>query len=277
MTAKLFSPDQLQRRFFLVAGPCVIESEAHALRMAEAIAGITRRLEIPYIFKASYDKANRTSRASFRGLGLEAGLRVLQRVRETQGVPVLTDIHEASQAAPVAEAVDALQIPAFLCRQTDLLLAAAATGRTVNVKKGQFLAPWDMRYVVEKLQGASATDIWLTERGASFGYNNLVVDMRSFPILREFGCPVVFDVTHSLQRPGGRGASSDGDAVFIPPLARAGVACGVDGLFLEVHDDPPRALSDGPNALPLDRLPSLLQQLIAIDDARRKAETAHGL
>ncbi|MCS7081219.1 MAG: 3-deoxy-8-phosphooctulonate synthase [Chloracidobacterium sp.] len=270
MSAKLFSPDQLQQSFFLIAGPCVIESETHALRLAEAIAALTRRLGIPYVFKASYDKANRTSYMSFRGPGLEEGLRILQRVREVHGVPVLTDIHETHQAAPVAEVVDVLQIPAFLCRQTDLLLAAAATGRTVNVKKGQFLAPWDMRHVVEKLRAAQAVDIWLTERGASFGYNNLVVDMRSFPILREFGCPVVFDVTHSLQRPGGRGASSDGDAAFIPPLARAGVACGVDGLFMEVHDDPPRALSDGPNALPLDQLPHLLRQLMAIDRARRE-------
>ncbi|MFQ3580887.1 MAG: 3-deoxy-8-phosphooctulonate synthase [Chloracidobacterium sp.] len=274
MASTLFSPDQLRQGFFLIAGPCVIESEAHALHMAEAIATITRRLGIPYVFKASYDKANRTSHTSFRGPGREEGLRILQRVKATQGVPVLTDIHATDQAAPAAEVVDVLQIPAFLCRQTDLLLAAAATGRTVNVKKGQFLAPWDMRHVVEKLQMAQASDIWLTERGASFGYNNLVVDMRSFPIMREFGHPVVFDVTHSLQRPGGRGASSDGDARFIPHLARAGVACGVDGLFMEVHDDPPRALSDGPNALPLDRLPELLQQLVIIDEARRTASTS---
>lgn len=270
MSVTLFPPDRQNQCFFLIAGPCVIESETHALRMAEAVADLTRRLGVPYVFKASFDKANRTSLTSFRGPGLEEGLRVLQRVKETCGVPVLTDIHETHQAAPVAEVADVLQIPAFLCRQTDLLLAAAATGRTVNVKKGQFLAPWDMRHVVEKLRAARAAEVWLTERGASFGYNNLVVDMRSFPIMREFGCPVVFDVTHSLQRPGGRGASSDGDAAFIAPLACAGVACGVDGLFMEVHDDPPRALSDGPNALPLDQLPHLLRRLLAIDRARRE-------
>ncbi|MGQ9897861.1 MAG: 3-deoxy-8-phosphooctulonate synthase [Acidobacteriota bacterium] len=271
MSTLLFSDAQRAQGFFLIAGPCVIESETHTLRMAEAMTRIARQMGIPYVFKASYDKANRTSHTSFRGPGMEAGLRILQRVKETHGVPVLTDIHEAHQAATVAEVVDVLQIPAFLCRQTDLLLAAAATGRTVNVKKGQFLAPWDMRPVVEKLRAANALDIWLTERGAAFGYNNLVVDMRSFPIMREFGCPVVFDVTHSLQRPGGRGIASDGDAIFIPPLARAGIACGVDGLFMEVHDDPSRALSDGPNALPLDQLPGLLRQLVAIDRVCRQA------
>lgn len=266
-----FSRAQQAQGFFLIAGPCVIESEAHALRMAEAISRIARQMGIPYVFKASYDKANRTSHTSFRGPGMEEGLRILQRVKETHGVPILTDIHETHHAATVAEVADVLQIPAFLCRQTDLLLAAAATKRTVNVKKGQFLAPWDMRPVVEKLRAANAADIWLTERGASFGYNNLVVDMRSFPILRELGCPVIFDVTHSLQRPGGRGTASDGDAIFIPPLARAGVACGVDGLFMEVHDDPARALSDGPNALPLDQLAGLLRQLVAIDRVCRQA------
>jgi 2-dehydro-3-deoxyphosphooctonate aldolase (KDO 8-P synthase) len=271
MSTPLFSRAQQAQGFFLIAGPCVIESEAHALRMAEAISRIARQMGIPYVFKASYDKANRTSHTSFRGPGMEEGLRILQRVKETHGVPILTDIHETHHAATVAEVADVLQIPAFLCRQTDLLLAAAATKRTVNVKKGQFLAPWDMRPVVEKLRAANAADIWLTERGASFGYNNLVVDMRSFPIMREFGCPVIFDVTHSLQRPGGRGTASDGDAIFIPPLARAGVACGVDGLFMEVHDDPARALSDGPNALPLDQLAGLLRQLVAIDRVCRQA------
>lgn len=268
MLTSLFS--DTKQSFFLIAGPCVIESETHALRMAEAISRIAWQMGIPYLFKASYDKANRTSHTSFRGPGLEEGLRILQRVKETHGVPVLTDIHETHHAATVAEVADVLQIPAFLCRQTDLLLAAAATGRIVNVKKGQFLAPWDMRHVVEKLRAAGAQNIWLTERGATFGYNNLVVDMRSFPIMREFGCPVVFDVTHSLQRPGGRGAASDGDAIFIPPLARAGIACGVDGLFMEVHDNPAQALSDGPNALPLDQLPGLLQQLVAIDQVCRQ-------
>lgn len=270
MSTPLFSPTQQTQGFFLIAGPCVIESETHALRMAEAISQITRQMGIPYVFKASYDKANRTSHTSFRGPGMEEGLRILQRVKETYGVPVLTDIHETHHAARVAEVADVLQIPAFLCRQTDLLTAAAATGRTVNVKKGQFLAPWDLRYVVEKLRAAHATDIWLTERGTSFGYNNLVVDMRSFPILRELGYPVIFDVTHSLQRPGGRGSASDGEAMFIPFLARAGIACGVDGIFMEVHDDPPRALSDGPNALPLEQLPALLRQLKAIDELCRQ-------
>lgn len=256
--------------FFLIAGPCVIESQDHALFLAEAIQKEAAELGIPYIFKASFDKANRSSIHSFRGPGLDAGLRILEHIKEQTGLPVITDVHEIDQAQSAAEIVDVLQIPAFLCRQTDLLVAAARTGRTVNVKKGQFLAPGDMKNVVEKIREAGGKELWLTERGASFGYNNLVVDMRSFPIMHEFGCPVVFDVTHSLQRPGGLGNATGGDSQFIEPLARAGVACGVDGLFMEVHDNPAKALSDGPNALPLKRLRPLLQQLYALDQIRRQ-------
>ncbi|HMV98540.1 MAG TPA: 3-deoxy-8-phosphooctulonate synthase [Acidobacteriota bacterium] len=256
--------------FFLIAGPCVIESQDHALFLAEAIQKETAELGIPYIFKASFDKANRSSIHSFRGPGLDAGLRVLEHIKKQTGLPVITDVHEIDQAQSAAEIVDVLQIPAFLCRQTDLLVAAARTGRTVNVKKGQFLAPSDMKNVVEKIREAGGKELWLTERGASFGYNNLVVDMRSFPIMHEFGCPVVFDVTHSLQRPGGLGNATGGDSQFIEPLARAGVACGVDGLFMEVHDNPSKALSDGPNALPLQRLRPLLRQLYALDQIRRQ-------
>lgn len=256
--------------FFLIAGPCVIESLDHALFLAEAIQKEAAELGIPYIFKASFDKANRSSIHSFRGPGLDAGLRVLEHIKKQTGLPVITDVHEIDQAQSAAEIVDILQIPAFLCRQTDLLVAAAHTGRTVNVKKGQFLAPGDMKNVVEKIREAGGKELWLTERGASFGYNNLVVDMRSFPIMHEFGCPVVFDVTHSLQRPGGLGNATGGDSQFIEPLARAGVACGVDGLFMEVHDNPAKALSDGPNALPLQRLRPLLHQLYALDQIRRQ-------
>ncbi|MBX7222420.1 MAG: 3-deoxy-8-phosphooctulonate synthase [Blastocatellia bacterium] len=257
------------KTFFLIAGPCVIESESHALRMAEAIYQEAEKVGLPYVFKASYDKANRSSIKSFRGPGLEEGLRVLEKVRDTFGLPILTDVHDGQQVPVAAEVADVLQIPAFLCRQTDLLVAAARTNRIVNVKKGQFLAPSDMKNVVDKIHEAGGRELWLTERGATFGYHNLVVDMRSFPIMREFGCPVVFDVTHSLQRPGGLGTATGGDAQFIEPLARAGVACGVDGVFMEVHDNPAAALSDGPNALPLERLPKLLRQLQAIDEARQ--------
>lgn len=253
------------KELFLIAGPCVIESEDHALFMARQIKSICDTLEIPYIFKASFDKANRTSINSFRGPGLEEGLRVLSLVRAETGLPVLTDIHDEGQVDRVAEVVDILQIPAFLCRQTDLLIAAARTGRAVNVKKGQFLAPWDMRNVAEKLVAAGCRHIILTERGASFGYNNLVVDMRTFPIMRSFGHPVVFDVTHSLQKPGGLGTATGGDSDYIEYLARAGVACGVDGVFMEVHDNPAVAKSDGPNALPLARLKPLLATLKDID------------
>jgi 2-dehydro-3-deoxyphosphooctonate aldolase (KDO 8-P synthase) len=255
----------------LIAGPCVIESPAHAVDLGTAIAGIARRCGVPYIFKASFDKANRTSLQSFRGPGLEAGLRVLAEVRARVGVPVLTDIHEPSQAAAAAEVADVLQIPAFLCRQTDLLLAAAATGKAVNVKKGQFLAPQDMRHAVAKIAAAGNERIILTERGASFGYHNLVVDMRAFPIMRGFGYPVVFDVTHSLQLPGAGDGVTAGQAEFIGTLAPAGVAAGVDGVFLEIHDDPPRAKSDAQNALALDRLEALLRLLTQIDAARRHA------
>jgi 2-dehydro-3-deoxyphosphooctonate aldolase (KDO 8-P synthase) len=255
---------------FLIAGPCVIESERHALSMAERIARIAADAGVPYIFKASYDKANRTSLSSFRGPGPEEGLRILGRVGRDLGLPVLTDVHDVSQVGPAAEVVDVLQIPAFLSRQTDLLVAAARTGRAVNVKKGQFLAPWDMKNVVDKLSQAGSERFILTERGASFGYNTLVVDMRSFPIMRRYGWPVVYDVTHSLQKPGGLGGASGGDSEFIEYLARAGVACGVDGVFMEVHDDPVNALSDGPNALPLERLAPLLASLTTIHAVARE-------
>jgi len=257
---------------FLIAGPCVIESESHALKMAEAIAAIASEKKLPYIFKASYDKANRTSIRSFRGPGLERGLRILRRVRETVKVPVLTDIHEAAEVPPAAEAVDVLQIPAFLCRQTDLLVAAGESGRAVNIKKGQFVSPWDMRHAVEKVREAGGERVFLTERGASFGYNNLVVDMRSLAIMREFA-PVVFDATHSVQLPSAGAANGDAPAVsggqpeFIPLLARAAVAAGVDGVFIEVHDNPAQAKSDGANALDLTLLPGLLDQLTAIHSA----------
>src|SRR5713226_2689766 len=246
---------------FLIAGPCVIESEIHALVMAEKIAKIAADAGVPYIFKASYDKANRSSVKAFRGPGLKEGLRILGKIKSELKLPILTDIHEASQAAPAAEVCDVLQIPAFLSRQSDLLTAAAKTGRVVNVKKAQFLSPWDMANVVEKITAAGNEKIVLTERGASFGYQNLVVDMRSFPILQKLGYPVVFDVTHSVQLPGGQGHASGGQPEFIEPLARAGVAAGVDGIFLETHDNPAAALSDGPNALPLAQLPALLARL----------------
>ena len=246
---------------FLIAGPCVIESEAHTRRMAEEVARIAGDCGVPLIFKASYDKANRSSVKSYRGPGLQEGLRILGKIKSDLHLPILTDIHESAHAAPAAEVCDILQIPAFLARQTDLLVAAAKTGRIVNVKKAQFLSPWEMGNVVEKIAGAGNRKIMLTERGASFGYQNLVVDMRAFPILRKLGYPVVFDVTHSVQIPGGQGHASGGQPEFIEPLARAGVAAGVDGVFLEVHDNPAQALSDGPNALPLAQLPALLARL----------------
>ena len=255
---------------FLIAGPCVIESEAHACRMAERVARIAADAGVPYIFKASYDKANRSSLKGFRGPGMTEGLRILAKIKADLGVPVLTDIHDTSQAAPVAEVADVLQIPAFLSRQTDLLLAAAKTGRIVNVKKAQFLSPWDMRNVVEKLASTGNQKIIVTERGASFGYNNLVVDMRTFPVLQKLGYPVVYDVTHSLQLPGGQGHQSGGQPEFIDTLARAGVAAGVDGIFLETHDDPAAALSDGANALPLAQLPELLARLKELSSVVRR-------
>jgi 2-dehydro-3-deoxyphosphooctonate aldolase (KDO 8-P synthase) len=258
----------------LIAGPCVIESEAHAVDTALALREIAGRTGLPFIFKASYDKANRTSGSSFRGPGLTEGLRVLARVREAAGVAILTDIHEAAQAAAAAEVADVLQIPAFLSRQTDLLVAAARTGRVVNVKKGQFLAPLDMRHAIEKVTATGNRKVIVTERGFSFGYNNLVVDMRAFPILRSLGYPVVYDVTHSLQLPGGGDGVTAGQAEFIGPMACAGVAAGVDGVFMEVHQDPPRAKSDAQNALKLDLLPDLLEKLVQIHAIRNRSTVA---
>jgi 2-dehydro-3-deoxyphosphooctonate aldolase (KDO 8-P synthase) len=248
-----------------IVGPCVIESEGHAVDTALALRAIAERTRVPLIFKASYDKANRTSLKSFRGPGLDEGLRILRLVKERTSLPLLTDIHEPSHAAAAAEVVDVLQIPAFLCRQTDLLVAAARTGKTVNVKKGQFLAPNDMRHVIGKLEESKAAGILVTERGSTFGYNNLVVDMRSLPMLRALGRPVVFDVTHSLQLPGAGDGVTSGLAEYIEPLARAGVATGVDAVFMEVHQDPPKAKSDAANALLLDRLEALLRQLVELD------------
>ena len=248
-------------RLTIIAGPCVIESAEHAMMMAQECAARARGAGLDFVFKSSFDKANRSSIKSFRGLGMETGLEVLQRIKTELEVPVLTDIHDVAQVAEVAEVADILQIPAFLCRQTDLILAAARSGRAVNIKKGQFLAPQDARNIVEKAQGAGCERLMLTERGVSFGYNNLVVDMRSFPIMSEFGVPVVFDVTHSLQLPGGLGHATGGLSQYIEPLARAGVACGVDAVFMEVHDAPERALSDGTNMLPLERMGSLLESL----------------
>ena len=253
-------------RLFLIAGPCVIESEAHARKMAEAIQRIASDVGIPYIFKASYDKANRTSVKSFRGPGLKEGTAILGRLARDTGLPVLTDVHEPAHCEVAAEAVDVLQIPAFLCRQTDLLVAAGRTGRAVNIKKGQFVAPWDMAHPVEKVRSTGNQRVFLTERGASFGYNTLVVDFRSLPAMREFA-PVVFDGTHSVQQPSAAGGVSGGQPEFIPVLARAAVAAGVDGVFLEVHDDPAHARSDGPNALWLDLLKPLLERLLAIQEA----------
>jgi 2-dehydro-3-deoxyphosphooctonate aldolase (KDO 8-P synthase) len=250
----------------LIAGPCVIESETHALDLGRAIARIARDAGVPYVFKASFDKANRTSLASFRGPGLEEGLAVLARIRGELGVPVLTDIHEPWHAERVAQVADVLQIPAFLSRQTDLLVAAARTGRVVNIKKGQFLAPMDMRHALGKARESGNDRVFLTERGFSFGYNNLVVDMRAFPMMRSLGAPVVFDVTHSLQLPGAGDGVTAGLSEYIEPLASAGVSAGVDGVFLEVHDNPGRAKSDGPNALPLPRLAPLLDRLVRLNE-----------
>jgi 2-dehydro-3-deoxyphosphooctonate aldolase (KDO 8-P synthase) len=252
-----------------LGGPCVIESEAHALAMARALASLCREQGIPYVFKASFDKANRSSLESFRGPGLKEGLRILKAVKEATGVPVLSDIHEPAQAEPAAAVLDIIQIPAFLCRQTDLLIAAGRTGRVVNIKKGQFLSPWDMRHAADKVASTGNGKILLTERGTSFGYRNLVVDMRSLAVLRGLGYPVVMDATHAVQLPGGEGDRSGGEPVFIPVLARAAAAAGIDALFCEVHDDPPRALSDGTNALRLDRAAEVLRQVRAIDAAVR--------
>ena len=248
----------------LIAGPCVIENRDLVFEVAEAVNAVCKKLGVQYIFKASFDKANRTSASTFRGPGVTAGLAVLQEVKDKLGLPVLTDIHESSHVAQVAEVVDVLQIPAFLCRQTDLLMAAAATGKAINVKKGQFLSPQEMSQVAQKLRAAGVENLLLTERGNSFGYNTLVVDFRSLPQLQGFGCPVIFDATHSVQQPGGQGGTSGGQREYVAPLARAAVAVGVDGLFMEIHPNPDKALSDGPNMLPLHRLEPLLKQLLAI-------------
>ena len=254
-----------ERPLVLIAGPCVIENEKATMRCAERLMTITNGISVPLIFKASFDKANRTSCSSYRGPGLKEGLRILARVQEALGVPILSDIHSIEQIKHAAQVLDVIQIPAFLCRQTDLLVAAAESGRVINVKKGQFLAPWDMGNVVEKVLSTGNDRIILTERGVSFGYNNLVSDMRSIPIMRAMGYPVVFDATHSVQLPGGQGGSSGGQREFIEYLARAAVATGIDGVFLEVHEDPDKALCDGPNSVKLDDLPLLLKKLKAID------------
>jgi len=257
----------------LIGGPCAIESEAHALMMAERLQAVTEAAGVPFVYKSSYDKANRSSVRSYRGPGLKEGLRILGRVKDVTGLPVLSDVHDVSEVEPAAEVLDVLQVPAFLCRQTDLVLACARSGRPVNVKKGQFLAPRDMGNVVDKIRSAGCEDILLTERGTSFGYNNLVVDFRSLPIMRSFGCPVVFDATHSVQLPGGEGDRSGGERQYVQALARAAVAVGVDALFMEIHEDPDRALedgrplSDGPNMLRLDDLPRLLAEITAVRGA----------
>jgi 2-dehydro-3-deoxyphosphooctonate aldolase (KDO 8-P synthase) len=256
----------------IIAGPCALESRDHALEMASALKEITAKAGVGFIYKTSFDKANRTSANSVRGLGMELALPIFAEIRESIGVPVLTDVHEREQCASVAEAVDVLQIPAFLCRQTDLLIAAAETGRVVNVKKGQFLAPWDMKNVIAKVTGAGNPNVLVTERGVSFGYNTLVSDMRALPILASFGAPVVFDATHSVQQPGGQGTSSGGERDMVPVLARAAVAIGVAAVFMETHQDPDSAPSDGPNMLKLKDLPALLAELVEIDRiAKRRA------
>jgi len=254
----------------LIAGPCVIEGESHATMIAESLAKIARRCGIPFIFKASYDKANRTSLRSFRGPGLEEGLKVLAGIKKRVGVPILTDIHDVAQAGPVAEVADVLQIPAFLARQTDLIVAAAKTGKTINLKKGQFLAPEDMKHAIEKVTASGNSQVIITERGVSFGYHNLVVDMRAFPILRNLGWPVVYDATHSLQLPGGGEGVTAGQAEYIEPLASAAVAAGIDGVFIEVHDNPAAAKSDAQNALALERVEPLLRHLMRLDSVSRE-------
>ena len=265
------------RPLVLIAGPCVLESRAHALETSRALAEMAAGLGVGLIYKTSFDKANRTSLKSERGLGLEEGLPILAEVRAASGLPVLTDVHAPEQCAPVAEAVDVLQIPAFLCRQTDLLVAAAETGKAVNVKKGQFLAPWDMKNVVAKIEGAGNANVLVTERGASFGYNTLVSDMRSLPIMAaETGCPVVFDATHSVQQPGGRGTTSGGQREFVPVLARAAVAVGVAAVFMETHQDPDNAPSDGPNMVPLKELPALVETLLELDRIAKAKPAAIG-
>jgi len=258
-----------ERPLFLIAGPCVIESETLVMEVAGRMRELTRELGIPYIFKASYDKANRSSKGSFRGPGIEEGLRILSEVRGQLGLPVLTDVHEDTPLAEVASVVDVLQTPAFLCRQTNFIVNTAAQGKPVNIKKGQFLSPWEMRHVVEKARSTGNEQIMVCERGFSFGYNNLVADMRSLAVMRETGCPVVFDATHSVQLPGGQGGASGGQREFVPVLARAAVAAGVSGVFMETHPEPAKALSDGPNAWPLDRMRSLLAVMKQIDAAAK--------
>ena len=258
----------------VLAGPCQMESRAHALEMASALKEITAKLGIGFVYKSSFDKANRTSLAGKRGIGLKEALPVFAEIREKLGLPVVTDIHEIGQCAPVAEVCDILQIPAFLCRQTDLLIAAAKTGRVIKIKKGQFLAPWDMKNVVAKVTGSGNANVLVTERGSSFGYNTLVVDMRSLPQMAETGAPVIFDATHAVQQPGGQGTSSGGDRRFVPPLARAAVAVGVAGLFIETHQDPDQAPSDGPNMVPLKAFEGLIRELMAIDAVVKKQKSA---
>lgn len=258
--------------FFLIAGPCVIESESVVVEVAERMKAVTDKLGIHYIFKASYDKANRSSAKSFRGLGLEKGLSILESVKSRFGLPVLTDVHEDSPLAEIASVVDVLQTPAFLCRQTNFIESVASQGLPVNIKKGQFLAPLDMLQVVEKARAVGTAPIWVCERGVSFGYNNLVVDMQSLALLRKTGSPVVFDATHSVQRPGGNGDCSGGAREMIPVLARAGVAVGIDGLFMETHPNPDQALSDGPNSMPLDQMAPLLEKLVCIDQAAKAGQ-----
>ena len=259
------------RPLVLIAGPCVVENEKSALRHAKAIQKIAKRLHVPYIYKSSYDKANRTSIGSFRGLGLRQGLAILQWVKEETGAPILTDVHSPTEAHEAAQIADVLQIPAFLCRQTDLLLAAGNTGKVVNVKKGQFVAPWEMGHVAQKIASTGNKNILLTERGTFFGYNTLVNDFRSIPIMKEFGYPIVFDATHSVQAPGGKGKSSGGDRRFVPTLAQAGVVAGADGVFMEVHEDPDHAPSDGPNMVKLKDLDALLERLLKLSRVVRDA------
>jgi len=261
--------------FFLIAGPCVIESEQHCLDLAGFLKDLAARLDLFLVFKASFDKANRSSIHSYRGPGLEKGLQILEKVRKTCDLPVLSDVHEVWQVAPAADVLDVIQIPAFLCRQTDLILAAASSGRVVNVKKGQFLAPWDVRNIIDKTREIDGPRLLITERGSSFGYNNLVVDFKGLPLMRELGCPVVFDATHSVQLPGAAGTASGGQANLIPCLARAAVAVGIDGLFLEVHDRPEQALSDGPNSLALGQLEPLMRMLQEIDKLIKGSDTTN--
>ncbi|MEN8200548.1 MAG: 3-deoxy-8-phosphooctulonate synthase [Thermodesulfobacteriota bacterium] len=273
MTVSIATPDRngievgAGNPLLLIAGPCALESEELARRVAGEMQEICARLGLSYVFKASFDKANRTSLDSYRGPGLKDGLATLARIREELQVPVISDIHDVSQVAPAAEVLDILQIPAFLCRQTDLLVAAAQSDKPVNLKKGQFVSPWDMENGVNKIKGAGGSKTMLVERGASFGYNNLVVDMRSLPVMRSFGCPVIYDATHSVQLPGGGGGTSGGQREFIAPLSRAAVAAGIDGLFMEVHPNPDQALCDGPNSMPLDQIEQLLKQLLRIQEA----------